>query len=56
MDLKKDIQQQFGKNADSYVSSPIHKDGKDLQKLLYMAALTGNEKLLDVATGGGAYS
>lgn len=53
MDLKKDIQQQFGKNADSYVSSPIHKDGKDLQKLLHMAALTGNEKLLDVATGGG---
>ncbi|SMQ81861.1 hypothetical protein SAMN05444673_4555 [Bacillus sp. OV166] len=30
MDIKKDVQQQFGKSADSYVSSTIHKDGNDL--------------------------
>lgn len=53
MDIKKDVKQQFGKNADSYVSSAIHKDGIDLQKLVQMAAITGKEELLDVATGGG---
>ncbi|MBT2699703.1 methyltransferase domain-containing protein [Bacillus sp. ISL-40] len=53
MDIKKDVQQQFGKSADSYVSSAIHKDGNDLQKLLEMAMTTGEEELLDVATGGG---
>ena len=53
MDLKKDVQQQFGKSAESYVSSRIHKDGKDLQRLIDMAELTGKEELLDVATGGG---
>jgi ubiquinone/menaquinone biosynthesis C-methylase UbiE len=53
MDIKKDVQHQFGKSADSYVSSAIHKDGPDLQKLLEMAAITGEEDLLDVATGGG---
>ncbi len=30
MEIKKDVQRQFGKSADSYVSGPIHKDGKDL--------------------------
>ncbi|PLS02798.1 class I SAM-dependent methyltransferase [Neobacillus cucumis] len=53
MDLKKDVQQQFGKSADSYVSSSIHKDGMDLQKLIEMAKIIGNEVLLDIATGGG---
>ncbi|MFK9092803.1 class I SAM-dependent methyltransferase [Bacillus salipaludis] len=53
MDLKKDVQKQFGKSADSYVSSTIHKDGKDLLKLVEMASINGEEKLLDVATGGG---
>ncbi|MCM3692505.1 class I SAM-dependent methyltransferase [Neobacillus niacini] len=53
MDIKNDVQQQFGKNATSYVSSPIHKDGKDLLKMVEMAELTGQEVLLDIATGGG---
>jgi ubiquinone/menaquinone biosynthesis C-methylase UbiE len=53
MNIKKDVQQQFGKSADSYVSSAIHKDGNDLQKLVDMATVTGKEELLDVATGGG---
>ncbi|MFD0828782.1 class I SAM-dependent methyltransferase [Neobacillus sp. M.A.Huq-85] len=53
MDIKKDVQQQFGKSADSYVSSEIHKLGKDLQILLQMAEISGTEALLDVATGGG---
>ncbi|MEH7276408.1 class I SAM-dependent methyltransferase [Neobacillus vireti] len=53
MDIKKEVQQQFGKNAASYVSSPIHKDGKDLVKMVEMADLTGQEVMLDIATGGG---
>ncbi|MDQ0197875.1 class I SAM-dependent methyltransferase [Neobacillus ginsengisoli] len=53
MDIKKDVQQQFGKNAEFYVSSTIHKEGKDLQKLLELASIHGQEHLLDVATGGG---
>jgi ubiquinone/menaquinone biosynthesis C-methylase UbiE len=53
MDLKKDVQKQFGKSADSYVSSTLHKEGKDLQKLLEMVTINGDVELLDVATGGG---
>lgn len=53
MDIKKDVQDQFGKSADSYVSSSIHKKGKDLQKLVEMASLKGTEYLLDIAAGGG---
>lgn len=53
MDNKKNIQQQFGLNAASYVSSQIHKNGADLQILMKMASLSGQEKLLDIATGGG---
>ena len=53
MDIKKDVQQQFGKNASSYVSSPIHKDGKDLLMMVGMAEVNGQESLLDIATGCG---
>jgi ubiquinone/menaquinone biosynthesis C-methylase UbiE len=53
MDIKKDVQQQFGKSAEAYVTSPIHKNGKDLQKLLEIAIITGDDELLDIATGGG---
>ncbi|MBB2482941.1 methyltransferase domain-containing protein [Bacillus sp. APMAM] len=50
---KKDVRQQFGKSAQSYVESKQHKDGNDLQKLVGMASITGKEELLDIATGGG---
>ncbi|MEH7307730.1 class I SAM-dependent methyltransferase [Neobacillus drentensis] len=53
MDIKKDVKKQFGKSANSYVSSAIHKDGEDLQKLIQMTTINGHEELLDVATGGG---
>lgn len=53
MDTKHDVQKQFGRSADSYVSSAIHAKGEDLQKLLAMANLTGAENMLDVATGAG---
>lgn len=50
---KSNVEKQFGKNANAYVQSEIHRLGKDLQKLIEMTELTGKEKLLDVATGGG---
>ncbi|MEW9050961.1 MAG: class I SAM-dependent methyltransferase [Neobacillus sp.] len=53
MDIKRDVQDQFGKSASAYVSSAIHKDGKDLAQMVNMASTTGQETLLDVATGGG---
>jgi len=50
---KRDVREQFGKSAESYVESKLHKDGNDLQKLIGMASITGKEELLDIATGGG---
>lgn len=50
---KSNVEKQFGKNANAYVQSEIHRLGKDLQKLIDMTEMTGKEKLLDVATGGG---
>lgn len=48
------VQQQFGKNANQYVTSKSHAKGQDLAKLVEIVqqhGATGN--LLDVATGGG---
>lgn len=52
-DNKSDVQQQFGRSAESYVQSKLHKEGKDLQKLVSIAHIDGSEKVLDIATGGG---
>ena len=53
MDIKAKVQHQFGKTASDYVTSDIHRNGADLQLIVKMAELTGTEKVLDVATGGG---
>jgi ubiquinone/menaquinone biosynthesis C-methylase UbiE len=53
MDTKESVQHQFGRSAQDYVESALHKSGKDLDILVKMAELTGKEKVLDVATGGG---
>lgn len=52
-EAKANVQSQFGKNAQNYVTSDIHKKGKDLAKLIEIAELTGGESILDIATGGG---
>ncbi|HZG67359.1 MAG TPA: methyltransferase domain-containing protein [Herpetosiphonaceae bacterium] len=46
-------QAQFGPTAPAYVSSPAHAKGADLQRLLELAAPRGDERVVDVATGGG---
>ncbi|TDF93745.1 class I SAM-dependent methyltransferase [Paenibacillus piri] len=53
MDVKREVQKQFGQNALKYVSSPIHAQGHDLAMLLEVAEADSNMRLLDVATGGG---
>ncbi|SDL92118.1 class I SAM-dependent methyltransferase [Sediminibacillus halophilus] len=50
---KADVQSQFGKNAANYVTSTIHAQGNDLEKLKAMIDWTGKESVLDIATGGG---
>lgn len=41
MDIKKDVQKQFGRSADEYVKSSGHRKGADLQKLVEIARVTG---------------
>lgn len=53
MDIKSDVIKQFGRSADYYVDSDIHRKGGDLQTLVAMAQATGTELALDIATGGG---
>ena len=47
------IQSRFGAAAADYVTSKVHASGPDLAWLVEAAALTGTERVLDVATGGG---
>jgi SAM-dependent methyltransferase len=47
------VRAQFGAAAQSYVTSLSHASGDDLRRLLQLAAPTGAERMLDVATGGG---
>lgn len=47
------VQQNFGTVAAAYVTSKVHASGPDLDWLVEAASLTGTERVLDVATGGG---
>lgn len=47
------IQSRFGAAAADYVTSKVHASGQDLAWLVEAATLTGAERVLDVATGGG---
>lgn len=47
------VQSNFGVAAADYVTSKVHANGQDLAWLVEAAALTGKERVLDVATGGG---
>jgi ubiquinone/menaquinone biosynthesis C-methylase UbiE len=51
--IKDLVQTQFGAAAQAYVTSPTHAAGDDLRRLLELAKLSGDERVLDVATGGG---
>jgi SAM-dependent methyltransferase len=51
--IKNLAQEQFGAAAQGYVTSAIHASGGDLQRLIELAQPRGDERVLDVATGGG---
>lgn len=52
-EVKRRARAQFGPAAAAYVSDRIHREGDDLARMVELAALTGVERVLDVATGGG---
>src|SRR5690242_12493212 len=47
------VQSNFGAAAADYVTSNVHAQGQDLAWVLEAAALTGSERVLDIATGAG---
>jgi len=47
------VQSNFGAAAADYVTSKVHASGQDLAWIVEAAALTGTERVLDVATGAG---
>ena len=51
--IKNLVQSQFGASAQSYVTSALHAGGDDLARLVDLAGLRGDERVLDIATGGG---
>jgi ubiquinone/menaquinone biosynthesis C-methylase UbiE len=51
--IKNLVQSQFGAVAERYVTSAIHARGGDLARMIELAQPRGDERLLDIATGGG---
>jgi ubiquinone/menaquinone biosynthesis C-methylase UbiE len=51
--IKNLVQAQFGAVAERYVTSAIHAHGRDLARMIELAQPRGDERLLDIATGGG---
>jgi len=51
--IKNLVQAQFGAVAERYVTSAIHALGSDLARMIELAQPRGDERLLDIATGGG---
>lgn len=51
--IKARVVAQFGAAAQSYVTSAGHARGDDLRRLVELARPRGDERVLDIATGGG---
>jgi ubiquinone/menaquinone biosynthesis C-methylase UbiE len=47
------VQEQFGKTAQSYLTSQPHAQGKSLERLVTLTAPQTSWRVLDIATGGG---
>ena len=52
-EVKRRAQARFGAAANRYVRDRIHVEGDELGRLIELAHVTGGERVLDVATGGG---
>jgi ubiquinone/menaquinone biosynthesis C-methylase UbiE len=51
--VKRRVQDTFSAAAENYVRSRTHSEGPDLRRMVELAQPTGEELVLDVATGGG---
>jgi ubiquinone/menaquinone biosynthesis C-methylase UbiE len=51
--IKQNAQIQFSRNAEKYVSSPLHASGSDLSYLISASEADTSMEVLDLATGGG---
>ncbi len=47
------VQEQWGRQADAYATSPLHRGTPDLLRMVEMVRPRGHELVLDLATGGG---
>ncbi len=52
-EIKGRVRESFGAVAGGYVTSATHAHGEDLKRMVELARLRGDERVLDVATGGG---
>jgi len=52
-ETKRLSRERFGAAAERYVRDRIHVEGDELDRMTGVAALSGGERVLDVATGGG---
>ncbi len=53
MTNQQSVREQFGANAEKYVTSAVHAKGASLQRLIEVTQPQPDWRLLDVATGGG---
>jgi ubiquinone/menaquinone biosynthesis C-methylase UbiE len=51
--LKQAVQDQFAGSAEAYVTSTVHANKPDLERMVLLANVRGDESVLDIATGGG---
>ncbi len=51
--IKAAVREQFGRTAAAYASSAVHARGEDLDRLVEMLGLRGDERVLDVGTATG---
>jgi len=51
--VKQAVQAQFAGSAEAYVTSTVHANKPDLQQMVALAELRSDERVLDIATGGG---
>ena len=51
--IKDTVEQQFSPVADNYRTSSVHAGGEDLTQMVFVAALSGREYVLDAGSGAG---
>ncbi len=52
-DVKRSVQQQFDRVAANYRTSTVHARGEEFARMLALAGLQGNERVLDAGCGAG---